>query len=87
MTILTFNDDSLRRGNVTRDEVIEVLDDPIVIEAVEGESVQGNPTIMYVGKTQKERLLEIGVEYKEHENCVYHARRANSKFKALYESQ
>ncbi len=87
MTILTFNNDSLKRGQVSWEEAKEALDDPMVIEASEGESKQGNPTIIYVGKTQAERLLEIGVEYKEHENHVYHARKANAKCRKLYESR
>ena len=45
--------------------LLEVLDDPMTMDSEEGESQLGNPTVMYVGQTQKERLLEIGVEYKE----------------------
>jgi uncharacterized DUF497 family protein len=85
MSILTFNDNSLRRGNVTRAEVIEALDDPLTLEVEEGQSRRGNPTIMYVGKTQSERLLEVGVEYKQEETHVYHARKANAHYIIRYE--
>ncbi len=84
MAILTFNDDSLKRGGVTRVEAIEVLDDPMTIEVEEGESLRGNPTVMYVGKTQAERLLEIGVEYKPDETHVYHTRKATARNQAKY---
>ncbi len=84
MAILTFNDDSLKRGGVTRAEALEVLDDPMTMHSEEGESRLGNPTVMYVGQTQKERLLEIGVEYKEKETHIYHGRKANAHNKAKY---
>ena len=87
MTILTFNEDSLKRGGVSADEAIEVLDDPMTIEAEEGESNRGNPTVMYVGKTLSERLLEIGVEYKEYETHIYHGRKASLKMKAIYDNR
>jgi uncharacterized DUF497 family protein len=85
MTLLTYNDDSFKRALVSLDEVKEALDDPLVLEVEEGESASGNPTVIYVGKTQTERLLEIGVEYKEFETHIYHARKANAKFRKLYE--
>ncbi len=87
MTILTFNEDSLKRGGVTKEEAIEVLDDPMTIEGEEGESKRGNPTVMYVGKTLSERLLEIGVEYKEYETHVYHGRKASLKNRSKYDNR
>ena len=87
MTILTFNDDSLERGGVTREEAIEVLDDPMTVDDEEGESYQGNPRVMYVGKTLSERLLEIGVEYKEYETHIYHGRKASLRMRAKYDNR
>ncbi len=86
MAVLTFNDDSLRPGKVSKAEIIEVLDDPMTIELDQNESSKGNPTVMYIGKTQAERLLEIAVEYKEDENHIYHARKANSNHRSIDEA-
>lgn len=87
MAILTFNDDSLRRGNVSQEEIKEALDDPLALEVEEGQSLTGNPTVIYVGMTFAERLLEIGVEYANHETHIFHARKANAQNQAKYENQ
>jgi hypothetical protein len=36
------------------------------------ESKKGNPTVMYVGYTKSERMLEVGVEFLENAEHVYH---------------
>jgi uncharacterized DUF497 family protein len=84
MAITTFNDDSLARGKVTHAEIEEVLSDLLTLVVEEGQSKRGNPTRTYVGFTRSDRLLEIGIEYSENENHVFHARKANAKTMKAY---
>lgn len=84
MAILGFNSDSLVRHGVTPQECMEALADPCVIEVDESENKSGNPRIMWVGKTQLERMLEVGVEYLDDMDWIYHANNAQSKYKSRY---
>lgn len=85
MTIFGFNHDSLDRHGVSEQECLQALDDPLRLEVEEGESDSENPRIMWVCKTDLERLLEIGVEYLEDMDWIYHADNAQAKYRRLYE--
>lgn len=84
LAILGFNNESLVRHGVTQRECIEALADPCVVEVEEGESNSGNPRIMWVGRTQLERLLEVGIEYLDDMDWIYHADNAQSKYRHQY---
>jgi hypothetical protein len=84
--LFSFNDESLHRHKVTRQEALEALEDPYKVEVELGEH-KGNPTSLWVGKTFAERILEIGVEYLEDFNHIYHANKAKAKCAAQYGKQ
>jgi len=63
---------------------MEALADPCVVEVEESESKSGNPRIMWVGKTHLERLLEVGFEYLEDKDWIYHANSAQNKYRRQY---
>ncbi len=79
----TFNDDSLKRHKISHEDVLEALEDPFKLEVKTGE-YRGNPTSLWIGRTFTERLLEIGIEYLEDCNHIYHAKKANAEHAAKY---
>jgi uncharacterized DUF497 family protein len=79
-----FNDDSLDRHGVTHEECIEALADMLKVDEEQTESKQGNPRIMWVGMTRLDRLLEVGVEYLQDMEFIYHANSAQAKYRKLY---
>lgn len=81
--IFSFNNNSLSRHNVSQQEILEALEDPYKIEVETGE-YESNPTSLWIGKTFTERLLEVGVEYLEDSNHIYHAAKARAKFAVKY---
>jgi glucose-6-phosphate 1-dehydrogenase len=81
--LFSFNDDSLNRHNVTHREALETLGDPFKVEVDTGNH-NGNPTAIWVGKTLTERLLEVGVEYLEDCNHIYHAAKARTIYATKY---
>jgi hypothetical protein len=40
---------------------------------------------MWIGKTQLERMLEVGVEYMDGMDWIYHADNAQARFRTKYE--
>jgi hypothetical protein len=87
MAIFGFNDESLRRHKVTHRECLEALVDPLRIIASSGESKAGNPIIIWVGMTDKERLLEVGIEYLEDMDWFYHASTAKAHLRRMYQDE
>lgn len=85
LIIFGFNHDSLDKNGVSEQECLQALADPLKVEVEEDESVSGNPRSIWVGKTHQDRLLEVGVEYLEHTDWIYHANNAQSKYRELYE--
>ena len=85
MTIFGFNHDSLDRHSISEQECLQVLADPLKVEVEEGESDDENPRSMWVGKTQQDRLLEVGVEYMDGMDWIYHADNAQAQYRAIYE--
>lgn len=79
-----FNHDSLLRHDVTEHEIKQAIADPFVIDVEEGFSKSGFPRVMWVGYTESGRLLEVGIEYKENCDFVYHADNAQAKYRQLY---
>ncbi len=85
MTIFGFNYESLNRHQISDKECLEALADPDKIEIEQSESEDGNPRSMWLGKTNSERLIEVGVEYMEEMDWIYHANKVKAKYKAFYE--
>ncbi|MCC7527895.1 MAG: hypothetical protein IT342_05195 [Candidatus Melainabacteria bacterium] len=78
---------NLAAHDVTSDMVDESLADPFVVDE-DLESNDGNFRVMFVGKTQSERLLEIGIEYRDDDiDFVFHGMSATPYYAALYERQ
>ena len=84
MVLISYNDDSLRRHEVSHEEVQEALADSLRIEVQEGESNDGNPTTIWIGATLSDGLLEIGFEYLEDEDHIYHCDNCRSHYRARY---
>jgi hypothetical protein len=87
MAIFGFNNHSLRRHKVKPRECMQALADPNKKEAQISESKNGNPTIIWIGGTMAGRLLEVGVEYLEDMDWIFHANFARSHYKKLYENK
>ncbi len=87
MVIFAFNEDSLKRHRVTQRECLEALVDPVKLLASSDESKAGNPTTIWVGMTTKGRLLEVGVEYLEDMDWIYHANSARIHYRRAYKRQ
>jgi hypothetical protein len=85
MVIFGFNQDSLKRHNVTERECLEALADEQEVD--DGESRDGNPTVMWLGMTMAGRLLEVGVEYLPSMDWVYHADDARSHYRKRYKGR
>ncbi len=81
---ISFNEDSLKRHKATHEEIEEAIADPLRVEAAYSESKNGNPTTIWVGATLKGRLLEIGIEYMENEDHIYHASSCRNHYQWLY---
>ena len=85
VTIFTYNFDSLNRNDVTVSEIHQALDDPARLDIDEGINRSGNPKVMWVGQTESDRLLEVGIEYLDGDiDHVYHANNVQAKYKAMY---
>ena len=78
--MLTYNDDSLKRHNVTTTEVDEVLGSPRTIWLDLGVSRDGNDRLMFVGLTKAARALEVGVELIGDDDHVFHAMDAGERY-------
>ena len=85
MVIFGFNHESLDRNGVSEEECMQVLADPLKVEVEEDQSTGGNPRSMWVGRTCLERLLEVGVEYLESMDWIYHADNAQAQYRRKYE--
>jgi uncharacterized DUF497 family protein len=78
---------NLEAHSVTAEMVEEALADPFVVDE-DLEPHRGNWRVMFVGKTQSERLLEIGIEYRDYDiEFVFHGMSATPYYAALYERQ
>lgn len=72
-----YNYESLKRHNVSVDEIGEVLRCLLTVNINMGPSRAGNDRIMWIGFTYNARLLEIGMEYlPEGTEYVFHANNA-----------
>jgi hypothetical protein len=86
----TYNDESLKRRGVSRQDVDEVLAETNV-STREFElplSSTDNPRTMFVGFNNSGRLFEIGIEFEEKEILrVFHTQTVSPEFRRLYEDQ
>jgi len=87
MAIFGFNNHSLKRHKVKPLECLQALADPNKKEGLISESSNGNPTIIWIGSTMAGRLLEVGVEYLEDMDWIFHADSVGSHYKKLYEKK
>jgi uncharacterized DUF497 family protein len=68
------NYESLKRHDVSVDEIDEVLRSMVTVAVEIGPSRVGNDRVMLVGPTLNLRLLEIGIEYLPNDiEYVFHA--------------
>ncbi len=78
---------NLHAHGVTSEMVEEALADPFVVDE-DLEPIGKNWRVMFVGKTQSERLLEIGIEYRDDDiDFVFHGMAATPYYSALYDRQ
>jgi len=84
MSIIGFNQDSLKRHKISERECYEALSDECRQEVEYGESKNGNPTIMWLGITHRGRLLEVGVEYLPGMDWAFHIDDAKAHYRKMY---
>lgn len=73
MSRRTYNYESMKRHDVSVDEINEVQRSPLTVTIDLEPSHEGNDRVMWVGFTLNLRLLEIGVEYlsNDHEHMFH----------------
>jgi hypothetical protein len=82
--MLTYDDSNLKKHNVTRQEVDQVLDSrnltTHVFDLVPARN--GNERVMFVGVTLEGRVLEVGVEaISDTDEHVFHAMDATKQYR------
>jgi uncharacterized DUF497 family protein len=71
---ITFNDLNLKKHNISKQEIYEVLDSELTTDIDLPPSIRGNDRCMFIGLTLSGRLLEIGVEFfKDNQEHIFHA--------------
>ncbi len=90
--IIGYNMESLDGWGITTEQVDYVLaqynQGTELTKPIEfGESDNGNSTVLYVGFDQFGELLEVGVEYLDDMDWVYHARKAISSNRDKYSGE
>jgi hypothetical protein len=85
MTETTYNLESLDRHGVLPEEADDVLATGIWEEMPPSE--RGNERLMFVGFTASGRLLEVGIEYFDHEERehIFHANDATTYYRKLFD--
>ena len=85
--MITYDDDNLAKHGITRQEVDQVLDSRNLTTRVFElqPSRQGNSRVMYVGFTLQAPLLEVGVEYLEESDHVFHADDATKAYRKEFD--
>jgi uncharacterized DUF497 family protein len=82
--MITYDDDNLKKHNVTRQEVDQVLDSRNLTTRVFdlAPARNGNERAMFVGLTLEGRLLEVGVEaISDTDDHVFHAMNATPQYR------
>lgn len=74
---MKFEKDALKRCK--KEQIEEVLADPFKGEIDIGLSKRGYPRRMFVGATFNDVILEVGVEFREDDDYVFHAMKALKK--------
>ncbi len=78
--ILSYNQYSLRKHNVSEQEIDEVLDAEHTVDCELPDSRRGNQRTMLVGFTLQARLLEIGIEFLPDRDHVFHTDDATKRY-------
>ena len=82
--MITFDEGNLRKHNITRQEVDQVLDSRnLTTRMFElAPARNGNERVMFVGLTQEGRLLEVGVELiGDNDEHIFHAMLATKQYR------
>jgi hypothetical protein len=82
-----YNYRSLKKWNVSEAEIDQVLASPESKALDYGTNRAGNNTALYVGHTDSGRLIEVGVEYVNKQEWVFHARDAIKHNRKLFEEE
>lgn len=83
LTLLRFFESAFKH-NLSKDQILQALADPFKIYEELQDDEEGNPQDLTIGKTCAEVILEVGVKYRDDEDCVFHADEANAKRKDAY---
>ncbi len=75
------------KHGLDEEQIRQSLADPFRIYEELPDDDSGNPQDLTIGKTNLEVILEIGVKYKDDEDCVFHADEANAKRKDAYSNR
>jgi len=65
--------------HVSESQIREALADPMRIYEEFPDDDDGNPQDLTIGMTIAEVILEIGIKYKEDDDCVFHASEATKQ--------
>lgn len=76
--------ESAFRHRITENQIRQALSDPLRIYEDLDDDNDGYPQDMTIGQTHAEVLLEVGIKYRDDEDCVFHADQANAKRKDAY---
>lgn len=63
----------------TKEQIEDVLSDPFKGEIDIGPSKRGYPRRMFVGATSSDVVLEVGVEFRDDDDYIFHAMKALKK--------
>ena len=84
----SYNEESLRRHDVSISELNEVLRSPLTITIDLEPSKRGNFRVIWVGFTLNLRLLEIGIEYLPGDKeRIFHAMEATKQCRRAFEKE
>jgi len=72
------------KHDLSEDEICQALADPLRVYEELLDDEEGNAQDLTIGKTHSEVILEVGVKYKDDEEFVFHAARANARRKNFY---
>jgi len=84
----SYNSESLKRHDVSTDEIKEVLRSPLTVVVDLEPSNHGNYRVMWVGFTFNLRVLEIGIEYMPNDQeHIFHAMDATKQYRQELEKR
>ena len=83
----TYNDESLQRHHVSREEIQDVIASELSLYRDLEPSERGYSRIMTIGWTEDGRILKIGIEYFPDRDHVFHANDAGKTYVKEFEKR